>query len=402
MRVSLLLAAASMVLAGCASLERNPVPAELVSKAVIPGQADVRARAGTFNDAMQRDFALSLEQESPEDFPRGDDGYILYPYLAISGGGANGAFGAGFMNGWTTTGKRPVFKIVTGVSTGALMAPFVFLGVENDATLREFYTTTRSQDIFVPGSMLRRLLSGESLADTGPLKAIIDRIIDESLLRRVAEAHARGRRLYVGTTDLDSQQFMIWNLGMIASSGHPDALELFRTVVLASASIPVAFPPVFFEVEVEAGGERYDEMHVDGAVAANLFVTGGVIRPGLARSEGKRAPGREHYYIIHNGQLAARPSPTNRSVRAIALRSLDVASRAGMQDELARIYVLALREKAEYSWVGIPQGINLTGAEIFDPVVMRELFELGYQRALAGPEWNLLPPGFVPDGPPGR
>jgi hypothetical protein len=397
MRVTLSLVATALVLAGCASLERNPVPAELVSRAVIPGQADVRARAGTLSAAMQRDFALSLEQESPEDFPRGDDGYIRYPYLAISGGGANGAFGAGFMNGWTTTGQRPVFKIVTGVSTGALMAPFVFLGAENDATMREFYTTTRTQDIFVRGSLLRQLLSGESLADTGPLKAIIARIIDDALLRNVADAHARGRRLYVGTTDLDSQQFMIWNLGMIASSGHPDALELFREVVLASASIPVAFPPVFFEVE--AGGERYDEMHVDGAVAANLFVTGGVIRPALARSEGKRGPGREHYYIIHNGQLAARPSPTKRSVRAIALRSLDVASRTGMQDELARIYVLALRETAGYSWIGIPQGINLTGAEIFDPTVMRELFELGYRNALAGPEWNLLPPGFVPDEP---
>jgi predicted acylesterase/phospholipase RssA len=392
MRVTLLLVATALVLAGCASLERNPVPAELVATASIPGLPDIRAVAGVENEAMQRDLARSFAQESEEDFPPGADGFARYPLLAISGGGANGAFGAGFLNGWTTTGKRPVFKIVTGVSTGALMAPFVFLGPDYDGTLRDFYTTTRSEDIFVRGSLLRRLLSGESLADTGPLQVIIARIVDETLLRKVADAHQRGRRLYVGTTNLDTQQFMVWNMGMIATSGHPDALELFRKVMLASASIPVAFPPVYFEVE--AGGQRYDEMHVDGAVTANTFVTAGVYRPSLARSQASSRPGRDDLFVIHNGQLFAKPSPTKRTVRSIALRSMEAASRSGMLDELIRIYAFTLREEAGYAWVGIPQGINLTGGEIFDPAVMRELFELGYQRALGGPEWSALPPGF--------
>jgi predicted acylesterase/phospholipase RssA len=392
MRFRLSLAVMALVLAGCASLERNAVPPELAVVAGLPGLPDIRAVAGQPNESMQRDLARAFADDSEEDFPPGPDGVARYPVLAISGGGANGAFGAGFLNGWTKSGKRPVFKIVTGVSTGALMAPFVFLGPEHDATLRDFYTTTRSQDIFVRGGTLRRLISGESLADTGPLQAIIARIVDESLLAKVADAHAHGRRLYVGTTNLDTQQFVVWNMGGIASSGHPDALALFRTVMLASASIPVAFPPVLFEVE--AGGERYDEMHVDGAVTANTFVTAGVYRPSLARSQAGSRPGRDDLFVIHNGQLFATPSPTPRTVRGIALQSMDAASRASMLDELVRIYAFALREDAGYAWVGIPQGINLAGAEIFDPAVMRELFDLGYQRALAGPEWQALPPGF--------
>ena len=304
---------------------------------------------------MQRDLALSFEQDSEEDFPSGADGVARYPLLAISGGGANGAFGAGFLNGWTATGKRPVFKIVTGVSTGALMAPFAFLGPDHDATLREFYTTTRSENIFVRGSMLRRLLSGESLADTGPLQSIIARHRRcEPLLQEVAEAHAGGRRLYFGTTNLDTQQFIVWNMGKIAASGRPDALELFRKVMLASASIPVAFPPVFFEVE--ADGSRYDEMHVDGAVTANTFVTAGRLPP-LARAQpGGKPPRRDDLYVIHNGQLFAKPSPTKPTVRGIALRVDGGGGPRRMLDELVRIYAFTLREDAGYFWSGIPPG----------------------------------------------
>jgi len=392
MRFVVPLAVLAILLAGCATLERNPVPPELTAEAGLPGFADIRAVRGRQDDAMQRDLVLSFSQDSPGDFLPGPDGLTRYPLLAISGGGANGAFGAGFLNGWTATGKRPVFKIVTGVSTGALMAPFAFLGPEYDATLRDFYTTTRSENIFVRGSLLRRLLSGESLADTGPLQSIIERIVDDELLRKVAEAHAHGRRLYVGTTNLDTQQFIVWNMGKIASSGQPGALALFRKVMLASASIPVAFPPVFFDVE--AGGHSYDEMHVDGAVTANTFVTGGVFRPSLARSQAGEGPAHDDLFVIHNGQLFAEPSPTPRTVRGIALRSMDAAARASMLDELIRIYAFSLREDAGYFWVGIPQTINLTGAEIFDPAVMRELFDFGYKRATEGPEWQELPPGF--------
>ena len=125
--------ASPLSLAGCGVLPRNPVPPELTAAATIPGMPDVRAWAGRPSAAMERDFERSFQQESPGDFPRGADGVVRYPHLALSGGGSNGAFGAGFLNGWSATGRRPVFKIVTGVSTGALMAPFAFLGPQYDA-----------------------------------------------------------------------------------------------------------------------------------------------------------------------------------------------------------------------------------------------------------------------------
>jgi hypothetical protein len=390
-RLLLLLALVASI-AGCGTLARNPVPSELTAMATIPGMPEIRAWAGRVSPAMERDLALSFDQEAPEDFPRDADGVVGYPHLAISGGGANGAFGAGFLVGWSATGRRPVFKIVSGVSTGALMAPFAFLGPTYDHALREFYTTTTSRDLFEIRSFLLRFLRGESFADTHGLAELIARHVDEELLHEVADAHRRGRRLYMGTANLDSQTFAVWNMGLIAASERPEALELFRQVMLASASVPVAFPPVFFEVEAE--GRRYDEMHVDGAVATNVFLHGGVFRPSAVRSRGGHGAGREDIFVIHNGQLLAEPSPTPRSVRGIALRSVAVASRWAFIGDLFRIYAFSLHEQASFQWVTIPEGVELEGTETFDPIKMTELYEIGRQVASAGPVWLSQPPGM--------
>jgi hypothetical protein len=385
-------------LGACGSLPRNPVPPQHAMQTSIPQMPDVRAWGGPPSETMERDLAESFAQESAEDFPRGADGSVRYPHLALSGGGANGAFGAGYLSGWSSTGTRPVFKIVTGVSTGALMAPFAFLGPDYDAALREFYTTTRTRDIFVLGSVLWRLLAGEALAETRPLQELIERHVDEELLRRVAEAHRRGRRLYIGTTDLDLPRFVVWNMGLIASSGRPDALALFRKVMLASASIPVAFPPVFFDVEVEPGGPRYDEMHVDGAVGARVFVNSGIFRDSLVRERGGRGGvGYEDIFVIHNGQLVPPPEPINRSLAAIATRVIDTAGRAAVIGDLFRIYAYAQRTQAGYQWITIPQEVVVAGDEVFDPAAMRALYEVGFGLATTGRGWFTLPPGRGPD-----
>ncbi len=384
----------ALALVGCGSLPRNGVPSELMSDATIPGMPDVRAPTGLPSPVMERDMAESFAQESASDFPAMADGIVLYPHLALSGGGANGAFGAGFLNGWSSTGKRPVFKVVTGVSTGALMAPFAFLGPAGDDALREFYTTTRSRDIFALGDFLstvRQLLFGEGLADTSPLIALIERHIDAAFLHEIALAHLSGRRLYIGSVDLDSQRFIIWNMGLIASSGHPEALPLFRRVMLASAAIPVAFSPVFFEVE--AAGRRYDEMHVDGGVAAHVFYTGGLFSARELRQKAGRGTAREDIYVVHNGQMAAATATTRRSVPDIARRTFKAAGMSAVIGDLFRIYAQALRERSGYHWITIPEGINLSGDETFDPVVMQQLYDIGYQIARAGPPWNTLPPG---------
>jgi len=321
--------AVCLLLGGCATLPRTPVPADQIAWAVVPGMPDVRAWAGRPNRDMELDFEQSIRDERADQFPVAADGRIHYPHLALSGGGANGAFGAGFLNGWTATGTRPTFKIVTGVSTGALMAPYSFLGPDHDQALRRFYTTTSDADVFAAGNPLMALLRRDALANTAPLEALIARAIDAPLLARIAAEHRAGRRLYMGTADLDSRQFVVWNMGLIATRGSPEALALFRRVMLASASIPIAFPPVLIEVDVL--GKRYDEMHVDGFVAANLFLHAGIIDPQRIYNRLSSAPATKDTFMIHNGQLAAASDPAERSLRGIAFRSIDVAGRAGMR-----------------------------------------------------------------------
>lgn len=384
--------AALAVAAGCAALPRNGVPAELTGQATIPGMPDIRAIAGRPSAALTADFARSFEQESARDFSTGPDGKRHYAHLALSGGGANGAFGAGLLSGWTKTGTRPVFKVVTGVSTGALMAPFAFLGPAFDDTLHEFYTTTASRQIFRMLSIVPQLLGGESLADTAPLQRLIAQHVDESFLQAVARAHDAGRRLYIGTVDLDSQNFIVWNMGLIAKSGRAEAVDLFRQVMLASSSVPIAFPPVFFDVV--AGGRSFDEMHVDGAVGARVFYNAGVVSFGGVRASLGLRTAVEDVFVIHNGQLLPRADVTSRSLRSIALRAFDSAGKSAVVGDLFRIYAAAQREGAEFHWITIPETFDLAGSEVFDPVKMGELFALGDEIARRGPPWSTLPPGM--------
>ena len=236
------------------------------------------------------------------------------------------------------------------------------------------------------------MLGGDALADARPLAALIARYVDEPLLAEIADAHRHGRRLFIGTVDLDSQRFIVWNMGLIAASGRPESLDLFRQVMLASASVPVAFPPVL--LEVEANGRRYDEMHVDGAVAANVFYNGGFFSSSAVRERAGRGGGREDVFVIHNGQLGALPQATRRTLASIALRTLDSAAKAATVGDLFRIHTLTAREGAGFRWITIPDGVEIRGDEVFDPARMQELYEVGRQRALEGPQWFTGPPGI--------
>jgi predicted acylesterase/phospholipase RssA len=392
MSLRLALLSLCVLLTGCAALLREPVPVELMGKTMIPGLPEVRATAGERNSPLEADLIASFAQESPADFPVQADGSVHYAQLILSGGGANGAFGAGLLNGWSTHGTRPKFKIVTGVSTGALMAPYAFLGAEFDPALKHFYTTTDSRRVFLVRS-LRHILSGESLADTGPLAETLNEQIDAAFLERIAAEHRRGRRLYVATTDLDAQRFVIWNLGAIAASGHPKALELFRRAILASASIPVVFPPVFFQVE--ADGRRYDEMHVDGAVGTRMFYNGGLFDFAAAqRAAGRATAGVENLYVIHNGQLRPVPAQTPRTLRGIGARALGSTAKSAAVGDLFRIYVLAQRGGGNLRWLTLPAGVEIESEESFDPVAMTALFEVGYALGAQGPPWIDRLPGF--------
>ena len=277
------------------------------------------------------------------------------------------------------------------------MAPFALLGPSYDGALRDFYTKTSSRDIFIVGSFLslaKRVLTGEALLDTGPLAALIAQHVDADLMRRVGEAHEHGQRLYIGTVDLDSLDFVVWNMGLIALSGRPESLDLFRQVMLASASIPIAFPPVLFEVESD--GRRYDELHVDGGVGARVFYTAGLFRPSIIRERGGKGPeeGREDIFIIHNGQIRPVAQPTRRTLLGITTRVLDASSRSAVIGALFRIFAIAQFQQASFHWVTIPEGITVSGEETFDPVAMQALYDVGYRIAAAGARWATRPPGL--------
>ncbi len=205
--------------------------------------------------------------------------------LAVSGGGEDGAFGAGVLTAWTRTGTRPEFRLLTGVSTGALTAPFAFLGPAYDARLEEVYTRLAPSEV-LRKRCLTAAIFNDAIFDTAPPFATISRILDEAMLADIAREYGRGRRLLVGTTDLDARRPVIWNLGAIAASGSPRALDLTRRLLLASAAIPGAFPPVM--IDVEADGRRYQEMHVDGGATAQMFLFPG--RPRPRRSPPARRP----------------------------------------------------------------------------------------------------------------
>ena len=189
-------------------------------------------------------------------------------YLAISGGGDNGAFTAGLLNGWTAAGTRPEFKLVTGISTGGLIAPFAFLGPKYDATLKEFYTTISPKDVIEPRSVIKGVLS-DAMANNAPLWKLTRKSVTEELLKEIAVEYAKGRFVMIGTADIDARRAILWDMGKIATYGGPKALDLFVSVMIASASLPAAFPPVM--IDVEADGKHYQEMHVDGGVMAQVF-----------------------------------------------------------------------------------------------------------------------------------
>lgn len=256
----------ALLISGCATHKRNPLPEEYGDIAQIPYIVDARFWGDTRPTGI-KDHLATVKAQIRENDPEAI--FESIDYLAISGGGADGAYGAGLLTGWTQTGQRPEFRIVTGTSTGALIAPFAFLGPKYDATLKRLYTTTSTKDILKVRSLFA-ILTSDSAADSTPLHNLLEDVIDVEMLQDIIIEHDKGRRLFIGTTNLDAKRPVIWNIGYIAKSGAPNALALIRDIMVASASIPGVFQPVY--VQVEADGRKYDEIHVDGGTASQVFL----------------------------------------------------------------------------------------------------------------------------------
>ena len=378
---------------GCATVSHNTVPKELVSEATVLDMPDVRAWGDEYSPVLQRSLVESVQQARAID-PRGVvDATGAVSVLALSGGGANGAFGAGLLKGWSEAGTRPVFKLVTGISTGALIAPFAFLGSGYDATLEEFYTTITTEDIYRERSYLAILFDPSSMTDTTPLQKVVAKQVDENILAAVAQAHQRGRRLFIGTTNMEAGRLMIWDMGAIAVSGKPGALELFRKVMLASAAIPVAFPPMY--IPVEAGGKRYEEMHVDGGTAAQVFFYGFTLDlHAAAREVGIQTRVPVRLFIVRNGKLTVPWQLVSPSILPIADRSLNGLIGSQVVGDLYRIYTVAQQDGIEFNLAYIPADYEIGAQESFDKEAMKSLFRLGYEWGRAGYPWQKLPPGL--------
>lgn len=385
----------SLGLANCSTLDRlPPVPLSLASDIVplsVPfarfyadgDQAQVEAFARELAEK-----ALAAERRHPQPPNKPNKPNI---FLAMSGGGDDGAFGAGLLLGWTARGDRPSFRIVTGTSTGALSAPFAFLGSEYDPQLKAVYTETAAKDIFSAKPVLAAV-AGDSLADTKPLRNLISRYLDKTMIRRIAEEYDKGRFLLISTTNLDQSRAVIWNIGAIAKSPDPRARDLIIEVLRASASIPGAFPPVMLDVTVD--GKRYEEMHVDGGTVAQAFLYPPQInlkkesaRYGLAR--------KSVAYIIRNGRLFRPEEQVKRNSLAIAGKAISTMTAAGGVNDTYRIFLTTQRDSVDFNLAFIGEDFTTPYKGPFDKAYMNTLFDYGFEKGKAGYAWAKVPPGYA-------
>src|SRR6266436_5369284 len=335
--------AAVIILAGCTSLPRTSYTA-----------SDAAASTFLKTNAGARAGSLS--------------------YLALSGGGADGAYGAGVLNGWTAAGTRPEFSVVSGVSTGALIAPFAFLGPAYDATLRDVYTSGIAESLLNTPNIVRAVF-GSGLFGNTHLRELVARYIGRDMLGAIAAEHARGRSLLIVTTNLDTQRTVIWDMGRIAAIRSTQALNLFRDVLAASASIPVVFPPML--IEAEANGHRFQEMHVDGGVTAPVLT----LPEAFLLRNGAFARGlRMNIYVLINDKV-------ERDFQLVPNSTIDIAARASasvmktqIRSVLYETYDFARRNNFGLNLTYIARDFPPPGSSGFETSYMRSLYQYGMTR----------------------
>jgi hypothetical protein len=310
--------------------------------------------------------------------------------VAISGGGDEGAYGAGVIVGWTAHGDRPTFDAVTGISTGALSAPFVFLGPDYDPQLKAVYTQTTAKSIYRPRNVTAAIFS-DAMGDTTPLREVVATYMDDTVIRRIAEEYRKGRLLLILSTNLDAARPCVWNVGAIAASGQPNARELIIKIMLASSAIPAAFPPVMFDLEVN--GQHLQEMHVDGGVIAQAFLyPPNIDVTDVARQAGTTGRKRDGY-LIRNGRLLPEGKQVKRQTLDIASRAVNtMISVAGVND-MYRIFGTTSRDGVGFHLAYIDDDFKEPYVGPFDTTYMNKLFQYGYdQGSKSGGVWKDRPP----------
>lgn len=371
-------------------LATGPLAPALAGGPAAEGQRSGGRAPFTANDlAAARPEGLPASVRLPGDEPRAYREFLAQapqaaraPWLVLSGGGESGAFAAGLLKGWTATGNRPDFGVVTGVSTGALIAPFAFAGSRYDDALEQAYTQTTAADVFEFGSG-----GGDSLTDTWPLKRQIEKSVTPALLADVAAEHRKGRRLLAVTTAIDSGRPVLWDMGAIAAKGGPAALRLFRQVMLASAAIPGIFPPVMIEAD-GPGGRHFQEMHADGGTTAPFFVAPARTVLGEAQDPALPAPA---IYVVVNNALAADFQVTPRTLLGVLGRSLSAAIRAQTEAAIALTRGYAARTGLTLHVALIDQRFTRRSPGLFDQGYMRALFAHAERLGRAGTAFDWSP-----------
>ena len=352
---------------------RTPFTAADDAVAAIPGMPDARFWANSVPD-----FEKALPPQPG-------------PWLILSTGGSDGAFGAGLLNGLSAAGNRPDYAVVTGVSTGALMAPFAFAGAKYDEALKDAYTKITSADIFEVGS------TGESFINSWPLKELIAKQITPQLLPTSPPAIRPGGGCSSSPPISMPQRSVVWNMGAIAAhaadkTGGDAALNLFRTVLLASGSIPGAFPPVL--IDVEGNGKHFAEMHVDGGVGGQFFVAPPAM---LASTSTDRIPASQ-LYIVVNSALQPDFQVVDRSTPIILSQAVGMAVQVDLRLMLDRTYVAAKNSGVGFNAATIPADFNAPSRGPFDPNYMKALFDVGFAQGKSAAAFATTPPPYP--GPP--
>ena len=381
---------AALSVTACGSLSRDAYTASDLAGPPPQGLAELRFNASDSDAAIR--FAEPARKRA--------SAQRTFDVLALSGGGSNGAYGAGVLAGWTKRGERPEFDIVTGVSTGALTAPFAFLGPSWDDRLAEAYTGKAAGKVLKPRGL--GLLFHTSVYSASGLRALVDANVTDDLLQAIVAEHRRGRRLLIATTNLDTEETVIWDMGAIASRGDPASRQLFKDVLVASASIPGVLPPTLIEIpspNAEKGGRRLSEMHVDGGVTIPFFVAPESLLLWTA-AKGQVRPGR--LYVIVNGKVGGSFGFTKGNAGAIVGRSWDAMSKALMRTHLAASSAFARRNGGQLLYAAIPDSADVDTSGLDFASDNREaLFRMGYERAQAGWAWSLTDePAEVPPGTP--
>jgi Patatin-like phospholipase len=351
--------------------ERTTFTVQDQDAALIPGIPDARV----WGDS-ESEFARLLPQASG-------------PWLAISGGGSDGAYGAGVLTGWSEAGTRPEFAVVTGVSIGGLIAPFAFLGPRYDEELHKNFTTIGAADIF------EDRMTRDSLFDYWPLKRIVEQRVTAKLLSEIAAEHARGRRLLVVTTNLDAGRRVVWNMGAIAAHGE-QGLKLFRDILLASSSIPGFFSPV--PIEVEANGKKFHELHGDGTLTAPFFVMPETM---LSANSTSRPP-LTQLYVLVNSKLGPEFKMPERNIPGVLGRSIGVALTAALRAEVMLIYVGAQRHGIALRIAHVDPAFDHPSRGPFDGKYMQALYEVGVAAGKKGAAFGDTLPEFSMRGSPSQ